>query len=241
MFGTSSFQASRFTVGRSVFAAALLGVVLCVTNHGCGDESDSGEEVVQDLIRARGFVVVDESGEARAELGVTESGQTRLAVCGPNGKRMLWAGVYESGLPGVALLNSDEEPMVELGLLNDAEPFVLLRDEQGTHRIGARVTSDGSIGVMLYDSEGALRARLALDKEGLPRLVLLDRTGVRAVMRVYEIGQCALDLLDSKQNMRVGLFSESKDTAGVAVFNAEAELIGTIPEGDVEGHEKRRP
>lgn len=236
----------RVIRAHAVPGAVVLAAVIVVAFAGCAvDNGKSGASVANE-IKAHAFVLVDESGRKRAELSMTEDGETRLRMCSPDGMRLVWIRIDESGLPGIALLNSDQEPVVELGMFNDSEPFLVLRDKKGTARIGAKVTESNGIALSLYDSKEAVRSRLAVGENGLPRLELCDQTGLRATAEIYEDGQCAFDLYDSKQKLRVGTFSlaAADDLAGLAVLSDNGDIVASVhnkPLEDAKERLRRKP
>jgi len=225
-------QRTRITIATASVLVVLAAILaLSLADSASGDAKGAQEEATRDMVKAREFVVVDSTGRKRAEFGMTKSGQVRLAVYGPKVTPMLWAGVDTSGLPSFTIVNSAEEPIAELGMVKDDEPFMVLRDKSGVPRLGAKFAGSAGAAVSLFHSDGSVRARLAVDKKGLPHVVLSDRDGTRIVIAVHEDGQCAVDLLDSEQRMRVGVFSfaEADGTAAVAVLSQKGNMVASVP------------
>ena len=142
-------------------------------------------EAVQKVIRANGFVLVDEKGKERAVLAVVKS-VPRLSLFDENGKPRAGLGVDKDG-PRLSLFDENGKPRAGLSVPKDG-PMLSLWDENGkTARVVLAVTKDGPA-LALVDENGMPRVGLNVS-EDMPQLILFDeKVNPRAGMIVMKDG-----------------------------------------------------
>ena len=113
----------------------------------------------EDEIRTRKFVLVNESGERRASMDVSNNDQPNLLLFGKN-----------------------EQLRVELNLDNNDDPWLALYGKDGMARTSLGVFKEKSglglekPGLGLYDKNGKPRVSLGIFKEK-PGIIFFDRNG----------------------------------------------------------------
>lgn len=115
-----------------------------------------GEQpAVADVVRARGFAMVDAAGKTRAVLGVLPDGS-----------------------PGLVLYDAAETPRAALGAHSDGSSGLVLNDAAGKTRAVLSVRPDGRRpGLVLYDAAETPRAALGVSSDGTAVLGLYDGAG----------------------------------------------------------------
>ena len=113
------------------------------------------------VVRARQFQLVDEEGNQRAVLGLSEGsyGEAMLAFYDPSGEMMRMTLGYTEGAIGIMVYDAQGQLRVTLDL-----------DEEGV------LDTPGDPGLRFWDAEGEVRAGLYLVK-GAPALNLSDAAG----------------------------------------------------------------
>jgi hypothetical protein len=134
----------RWKYGVAV-AAAGLGLVVLL------GAVPSKKPKVPGEVRARQFVLVDETDKARAELAAVSENQPQLILSDAAGK-----------------------PRVLLSLSQHGEPLLSFADAAGHRRIVLKLDLYGTL-LRFTDNAGNLRAALAVPAEGEPELELLGK------------------------------------------------------------------
>ena len=111
-----------------------------------------GKAAVQEEVRAKKFVLVDEQGMSVGAFGTT-NGQPRLALYGESEKVRALFALDPSGQPGLALFSESQKARAFFALDTNGQP-----------------------GVVLFGENGKPRAKFIMQK-GEPRLTLLDGVG----------------------------------------------------------------
>ena len=157
------------------------------------EQSNPGRAVV-----AESFVVKDERGQRRAELGmVIPVGQTEAHP---------WLGLFDAeesvracigvdaGGPWLELYNAKGQAVAEVREFRDG-PRVALFDANGSTRISLAVSEDGSF-AYLFGPNGKQHLRLELFSSGQASLVMQDREGEpRSLLVVSESSGASLAFL----------------------------------------------
>ena len=135
-----------------VVMLAIVLLALGAITPGIGTPTTSGTRSEgEDVVRAKEFILVDENGMLRANMGVGKDGP-------------LLALYDEKGKPRIALSVDKEGPQLTM------------RDENDKPRIGMLLIDSG-MGLTLRDEKGKDRAFLAVGKKEGPRLMLFDENG----------------------------------------------------------------
>jgi hypothetical protein len=171
------------------------------------------------VVEAERFVVRDEQGAIRANLGMNPQGGVGVAFLGQNrvflgvsldsagfqiqdgtGKPRVGISLRPDGSEGLILFGSDTKPRVELSLKGDESPELAFRAKDGTPRmsLGIQPSGDGA-GLLLMGTQGRIRGALASDGQGTA-LELMDAAGAtRAHLGVKAVeGTPSFTLLDEK-------------------------------------------
>ena len=130
---------NRWLKGIGVFVVAFLGVGLLM-----------GAKNANRVVEAEKFVLKDEKGISRAELGMTASGPG-LRLCDEGGIARLGLDVDKGG-PGISIYDETGKTRVVLGIGKDG-PVIELSDEVGRHRVSLGFGKDGP-GLELCDGAG---------------------------------------------------------------------------------------
>ena len=194
--------------------------------------AQSEDRAVPVEIRARRFVVVDDTGRERAKFGVMEDGETGMVVWNKKKSTAVSVSMDRFEMPRIVLENSKAEALLDFGILGDRYPVLVMRDANGRRRLGVMVTEGGSVGIGLYDEEKRNRCGVALGRDGHPQITLKDDKGrVRASLMLDGRGACALDLFDPKGQERIVLQVDAQGHADAVVFgpNGEATWSASRP------------
>ena len=110
---------------------------------------------VQEEIRAKRFVLVDEAGATRAVLGFNDRGNPGLVLRDAAGKTRAGLALQPDGTPGLALKDAAGKTRAALGLLAaDSSPGLVLGDAADKTRAGLGLDADGNPSLDLYDAAG---------------------------------------------------------------------------------------
>jgi hypothetical protein len=143
--------------------------------------------MVEEVIRAKRFEMVDDEGQARVVLGTQDE------------------------TSGLMLLDSNGQSVAELAVSDDTGSAMLsLYDERGSLRASLDLDADGSPTVGLYDISGEPRISLGIAEGGSPVLdftgpfgearmsLVMDGEGNdRATIRVDKDGTPFLEFMDA--------------------------------------------
>ena len=96
---------------------------------GLGRPSTGQSDVrgVQNEVRARKFVLVDDAGHERAELGIAPDGRAGLVVWDKAKSTSVWLGTDDHEMPLLAFGSKTGEPLMELGVLDGQSPVFLMQ------------------------------------------------------------------------------------------------------------------
>jgi len=189
------------------------------------------DDIVHGAIRAHRFVVVDNAGNERAELGTLDDGRVRLTIRGEEGKPMILIGLDENAQPVLGLADANGRVGAELGVYKDGQSWLMIQDP--ARNLVARVGIDGrgraafaleganerplaELGILagdqgmsvftLRDGEGARQLAMTVTRSGQTGIVLNDANGrERCTVCVDKDGQPQLKLSDDRGNPRASL------------------------------------
>jgi hypothetical protein len=153
---------------------------------------------VSNEVRTRSLVIVDQTGQQRASLGVEPYG-AMLFLCDEAGTLRASLGVDPNGLAALALGDEAGKLRASLGVVKNGHVTLLLSDEAGRARAALGVG-----GLSVFDSAGKPRVGLFVGEEG-PTLTLADASGKpRASFGVFD-SVTSLTMRDEAGQLRVGL------------------------------------
>jgi len=117
---------------------------------------------VVDEIRARRFVVVDDRGTTRVQLGLLGEDSSVLELADGRGIGRAAIAVRPDGAATIKMLGEGQHPRVMLDVLPDGSPRLELRGQDGMSAVTVGVARDGAAHVMLVDQHGQPRGALTL-------------------------------------------------------------------------------
>jgi hypothetical protein len=189
------------------------------------------DDVVHAAVRAHRFVVVDDAGNERAELGMLDDGRIRLTIRSEEKRPVILIGLDKNAQPVLGLADADGRVAAELGVYQDGQCWLMIQDP--ANNLVARVGIDGrgkalfalegpnerplaELGILagdqemsafiLRDGEGKRRLGMTVTKSGQTSIVLNDANGThRCTVRVDKDGQPQLMLWDDRGNPRASL------------------------------------
>ena len=210
----------------------LLPLAVCVLlGSGVLGTARSKDETVPNEIRARKFVVVDDTGKERAEFGIMENGETGMVVWNKNRSAAVSVSMDRFGMPRIVFENSKSEALLELGILEDRFPAFVMRDANGRRRLAVMATEGEAVAIGLYDTKKRNRCAVSLGRDGHPQITLKDDKGqVRVRLMLDNDGTCALDFLDGKGNKHIVFQVDAQGQADAAVFGPDGKATWSAGE-----------
>lgn len=166
-------------------------------------------------IRARRFVVEDEHGVVRAQLGITKQGASVLALCDEAAKPRLLLRVIKEQGPEITLRDEKGSDRASFYFsAADGSPGLDFYDPSSL-RATLNISQNGWPGLRLLDKEGKLRAAIAVDDSGTPGLTMRDgKGGLRTFLTLLEDGRPGLDMRDADGRVRLMMSLFSEDAGG---------------------------
>ena len=157
-------------------------------------------------IRARRFIVVDDRGTTRIQLGMLGEEGPSLELADSRGIPRLAIAVRPGGATAIKMLGEERHPRVTLDILPDGSPRLELRGQNGMSAVTVGVEEDGAAHVRLVDHQGRHRSALTIAPGGSPGLTLNDETGTsRLGLAVAPDGWSQTELYDRAGALRLGL------------------------------------
>ena len=202
---------------------------------------------IPDEIRAKRFLVLDDKGTLRAELGMDSSAAPALKLyeahgwiaakleLSPDGAPSLRLGdiakaitlhVGSEGQMALQFFRYPQSP-IQLILGQDGTPVFSLLGNDDKSRVLLQVPSNGAPSLMLFDKEAKVRAELDLgmDADGTPRLRLTDKDE-KARVAVVGGDLPGLWLADGNGQTRA-MVTNFRDGPAIALFDANSnERVG---------------
>ena len=197
----------------------MVGTAFAIGGVGCSEErhdSTAGE------IRASRFVIVDNAGNERGVVGMSEMQQPAVRLWSTTGETSISLQIDNADMPRLAMVGRNGAVLVELGVLDGLHPLLLFNDGKGNRRLGMVVARDNEVAIFLYDANRTKRCGVALGVDGDPHVVLRDARGkVRARIAVDNADIAAIDLLDDLEAPHV-VFQVGKDgVPNAAILGAD--------------------
>lgn len=219
---------NRILLAVVLLAAAAMTVAVAMT---------AGKSVShENIIKASGFILVDEKGKERAILAMG-GGEPSLELRDENEKLLASLSIlFDEPILSLHGADANCNYCAVLGVFENG-PGLRLIGENGKSRASLAMAGDSPL-LGLVDEKGNIRAGLSVFKDGT-RLILSDESGKsRASLSV--VGDSALlGLSDEKGEPRVGL-NVDKDGSSLALFDSNGKNranlgIGktTTPDGKV--------
>ncbi len=115
-----------------------------------------------DEIRARRFIVVDDRGTTRVQLGLLGEEGAGLELADSRGVGRAAIAVRPDGAAAIEMLGEERHPRVTLEVLPDGSPRLELRGPDGMSAVTVGVRRDGAAHVLLADHHGQHRSALTI-------------------------------------------------------------------------------
>lgn len=165
-------------------------------------------EGASDVIKAKGFVVVDDNGKHIASLCRNEAGA------------------------GTMMLSGNEDSVgVVLSTGIGGSSGLVLSDDKGNVRVILGVNKGGIPSLGLLNEKGNLLATLAIDPNNTPGLLLYDNKGnVRVVLGVDQAGVSELAMVEPTGSVRVSLGMDGGGTPWLTVYGPDEKPLFTVPQ-----------
>jgi hypothetical protein len=144
---------------RILLVGVLLGVVLLLLGA-----TTPGTDGRENVIKAKGFILVDEKGNERAKLSMDDN-SPGLCLRDENGKPRIGLAVDKNG-PKLNLFDENSKPRIALAAIKDG-PSLFLADENGKPRASLSADEDGPR-LALYDANNQTRANLGIGRTTTP-------------------------------------------------------------------------
>ena len=156
--------------------------------------------MVEDVIRAKRFEVVDDEGRPRVIVGAQPTA-AGLLLLDANGSTVAELAVSdEHGAVALTLYDLRGQARATLDLDANGAPNLALHDMAGEARVSLAVDEEESATVLDFTGPyGEARFSIEIDKEGLPSLAMMDSKGEdRAILHVDRKGNPRLQFLDER-------------------------------------------
>jgi hypothetical protein len=162
---------------RWIGCAALCGMVVLIVG---GAHFGAAPKTIE----AEQFVLRDEKGKMRADLGFMPDGMPALSLYDGDGKTLLSANVRPDGKPSLYLTDKDKN-VLHLGVLSDGNPNIWFMDGKGQPRAILGLAKGGDPMLHLADSNGKPRVSISVD-DGVPAFMLLGDESYALRMTVQQ-------------------------------------------------------
>ncbi|HWX24518.1 MAG TPA: hypothetical protein VN083_05720 [Vicinamibacteria bacterium] len=179
-------------------------------------------------VEAQHFVVRDEQGQIRAQMGVNANGGVGLGFIGQN---RLTMGV---GLDGAALsvIDSSGKTRILLAIRPDGTTGLDLFSAAGKPRARMSLHSDDSPAVELNSGDGHVRASLVVLPDESAGLLLTDAAGqVRGALANEPQGNTSLDFMDKLEKRRLSLGVKAEGAPSLILFDEKGQPLERHPPG----------
>ncbi|MEW5722240.1 MAG: hypothetical protein AB1896_03980 [Thermodesulfobacteriota bacterium] len=143
------------------------------------DESGRTRALLSLLRERPRFIMLDEIGEFRIELGLGEGSEPSVRLRDREGRPRLELALGAAGEPRVELSDGQDRDRVSIHLGAGGAPALLIRDEAGRDRLALWQEKE-EMGLALADSGGRPRAGFTLRQGDVPSMAFYDSDG-RAV------------------------------------------------------------
>jgi len=217
------------------------------------DGSDRAALFLDEKDGAPVFALFDEDGNTRAELALTQTGESRLAFYDQHGRTQIGLATKSNGIAQLNLRNPDQSqialtsvPDMFSGLLiydqggqvatsltlkyDDHSKDLSFRDREGNTRF--HVLSGPELGTILslFGPETKHRIRLAMEEGKEPTIDLFDQaTRIRSSLEIIPKVGPSLSLRDSDDKMRFQIVAPEDDDPKILFLDEEGQLIAELP------------
>jgi hypothetical protein len=133
------------------------------------ETSNGGEQVAEEVVRAKRFEVVDDEGEVRITLDAGPGDEAAvMAVQDRQGNNRAGFGILEDGSVALVLKDAEGNRRASLGIgeeAGDKPPRLTIADSLGRARVEIAVMDNGNVQIALADKWGQKRALLGVTED----------------------------------------------------------------------------
>ncbi len=172
-------------------------------------------EKTENAVVANRFVLTDENGAPRAELGVDTS---------------------RSHLPFFAMYDEKGEMRISMMILDDQSVALAFLDRAGNAGIGLGLDKTGLPNLSLMDQKGNIRCKLGVNEKAETRFSLMNGPRTRTVnMMVSDQGHGELDIAGAQDNSLARLQVTNSEIPGLFVSDGKElrAALGILPTKEV--------
>ena len=136
-----------------------------------------GGAVVHDVVRAKSFQLVNDSGQTRAEMTLDADGDPMLFMNDRNGQRRFRIYQMTGGKFALVINDWQGKARLWLGEANDGTPMIFMTDRNGNRRFAIYQDESGQQEVVINDRQGNARLWIGESDDGTPMLYMTDIVG----------------------------------------------------------------
>jgi hypothetical protein len=211
---------------RTLGALAVVAVVAALT---------VGATYPPSIVKARMFLVVDDRGKERAQLGLSTDGEALLSLLDARETHRASFGLYDGGEPYLKLAEKRGRTRVWLQAMDDARDGrntgLYVADDHANPRATLTVDGRGAPTMSFLDDDERNRIWLGSTANGASFVVLGDeRARPRLSLRTDDDGRPALQLFDGGANSRVMLAMGSSDAAYLTLTDRSGHALFSAPQ-----------
>ena len=187
------------------------------------------------IVKARMFLVVDDRGKERAQLGLSTDGEALLTLLDARETHRASFGLYDGGEPYLKLAEKRGRTRVWLQAMDDARDGrntgLYVADDHARPRVTLTVDGHAAPLMTFLDDDERNRIWLGSNAKGASFVVLGDeRARPRLSLRTDDDGRPAFQLFDGSANSRVMLAMGSSDAAYLTLTDRSGHALFSAPQ-----------
>ena len=136
----------------------------------------AGDAAVHDVVRAKSFQLVDNSGQTRGEFSLNDGGSPMLIMNDSDGNCLFTIQQQADGSQALAFADQSGNARLVIGESGDGTPVLYTADQAGNHRFGIKQGADGSQILIFGDPSGNVRLMVG-DVNEKPTVSIFDSVG----------------------------------------------------------------
>lgn len=220
---TKHYQYSKFI---NVILSLMLGVLVF-----SGANSHPNDEIVS----ARGFVLVGDDGKKKVELGLNGEKSTVFTMLGPDGEPRLTLGVSEDGESIIHLTEPGERRSIAMGFEGKHGAVLSFQDKNQNPRLMMSVGPDGSPELRFLEQNGEERIHFFVNDDHVAQVGVNGRNG-KGWVGIGATENAGLVVRDAEGNARANLGWVPGDGIGKTYLNLlepgnqERIALGLLPD-----------